>query len=126
MIRLFPKGGRGVILRFPDSPYEHKRSKNLLKLKKFEDAEFEVLDIQEGTGNWQGKATEIVCKLEEEYHQFGRDSFVANLEGTMENATEILHNKSKYIGKKITVWFQDRSEYGVPLIPYTDGSIRFD
>ena len=38
-------GHEGVMLR-KDSPYEGKRSKNLLKCKKFFDAEYEVLDIE--------------------------------------------------------------------------------
>lgn len=119
-------GWEGIILRTTDSPYEHKRSKNLLKVKKFEDAEFEIVDIQEGTGNWAGAATGIFCKLEKEYHHLGKTEFTANLDGTMENAREILKNRKQYIGKKVTVRFQGRSEYGVPLIPYTSGEIRFD
>ena len=38
-------GHEGVMLR-KDSPYEGKRTKNLLKCKKFFDAEYEVLDIE--------------------------------------------------------------------------------
>ena len=38
-------GHEGVMLR-KDSTYEGKRSKNLLKCKKFHDAEYEVLDIE--------------------------------------------------------------------------------
>ena len=49
-------GFEGQMLRVPDSPYEGKRSKNLIKHKEFEDAEFEVVAIEEGLGNWAGYA----------------------------------------------------------------------
>lgn len=38
----------GLILRKADSPYEGKRSKNMLKVKKFEDAEYEVKSLKFG------------------------------------------------------------------------------
>ena len=42
----------------------------------------------------------------------------------MEFLREVLENKEKYIGEVITVDFQEYSEYGVPLIPYTNLIIR--
>lgn len=112
------QGYEGAILRIPDMPYEHKRSMNLLKIKKFEDAEFKVLDIQDGNGNWAGKAKQIFCELPD-----GK-SFISNVRGTMPFLKEVFENKQDYIGKFITVEFQDYSEYGVPLIPYTNLIVR--
>ena len=43
-------GGEGVMLREPNSLYENKRSKDLLKVKKFEDAEATVVSHESGTG----------------------------------------------------------------------------
>lgn len=114
----------GAILRIPSMTYEHKRSMNLLKIKKFEDAEFKVVAVLEGKGNWAGCAKKMTCELEEEYHKFGDTTFEANLDGTMENARNILQNKNDYIGKYITVRFQERNEYGTPIIPYTNGIVR--
>lgn len=51
---LIQEGHEGAILRKIDMKYEHKRSKNLLKVKPEDDAEAIVLDIKEGTGNWSG------------------------------------------------------------------------
>lgn len=122
--RWIADGYEGGIVRMPNMVYEHKRSMDLLKIKRGEDAEFEAIDVLEGEGNWSGCAKKITCKLEPEYHKFGKTTFNANLEGTMEFCRDLLINKQRVIGKKITVRFQDRSEYGVPAIPYTNGIVR--
>jgi len=45
---IFRKDGyEGAIIR-TDAPYEHKRSKNLLKYKEFLDDEFEIIDVNIG------------------------------------------------------------------------------
>lgn len=116
--KVISEGNEGAILRIKDMPYQHKRSHDLLKIKKFVDAEFEVVDIQEGSGNWAGCAKIITCKLD------NGETFDSNVRGTMEHLKEVLENKEKYIGEMITVEFQEYSEYGVPLIPYTDLIIR--
>ena len=48
------EGAEGIMLRLPESKYEQKRSKNLLKVKKFEDAEATVVGYQAGTGRLTG------------------------------------------------------------------------
>lgn len=45
----------GQMIRY-DTPYELKRSRNLLKRKPWMDAEFTVIAMHEGTGNWAGAA----------------------------------------------------------------------
>jgi DNA ligase-1 len=47
--RFIEEGYEGAMRR-TDAPYEFKRSANLLKIKRFEDSEFEVLGIEEGRG----------------------------------------------------------------------------
>lgn len=108
----------GIILRIFDAPYESGRSKYLLKLKNFIDEEFEVVDIEEGTGNWAGCAKKIICKLKKPATN-GETTFASNIRGTMAEMRDLLINKKKYIGKFATVEFQEYSEYGIPLIPYT-------
>lgn len=44
----------GLMVRNGDSPYEFKRSGNLRKIKQFKDIELPILDIQEGTGKYEG------------------------------------------------------------------------
>lgn len=48
-------GYEGQMIRY-DTPYELKRSRNLLKRKQWMDDEFEVIAMYEGTGNWAGAA----------------------------------------------------------------------
>lgn len=111
-------GGEGVIIRDKDAPYQHKRTKDLLKFKKMEDAEFEVISVEEGSGNWQGCAKMVWCKLP----NGGR--FKANIKGTQEHLREVYNNRDYYVGRRITVSYQELSPYGVPLIPYTDMVVR--
>lgn len=44
------EGGEGVMINIADAPYECKRTKNLLKVKKFQSADVKVIDLEEGTG----------------------------------------------------------------------------
>ena len=55
-------GYEGQIVRL-DLPYEQKRSKSVLKNKVFDDAEFKVVSIMEGKGNYAGYAKRVLCEL---------------------------------------------------------------
>lgn len=113
----------GVIIRVLNAPYENKRSKYLLKYKNFEDEEFKVIDILEGEGNWQGCAKQIVCELNEPATT-GETTFISNIDGKQEQMRELLLNKQNYIGQLATVRFQEYSEFGIPLIPFTSLPFR--
>jgi DNA ligase 1 len=54
MDKITNANGEGVMLRTPDSLYEQCRSKTLLKVKKFEDAEATVISYEPGTGRLTG------------------------------------------------------------------------
>ena len=45
-----------------DAPYECKRVKTLIKVKKFFDMSLRVIDVEEGTGRNKGRLGAIVCK----------------------------------------------------------------
>lgn len=47
-------GGEGMMIRAPESLYENRRSKALLKVKKFEDTEATVIGTEPGTGRLTG------------------------------------------------------------------------
>ena len=104
------EGYEGQIIR-QDLPYENKRTNSLLKRKEFMDAEFELIDLVEGLGNWAGKAKSALLKLPD-----GR-TFNAGITGTMEFTANLLKNKHKYIGKKTTVNFFQYTSDKVPLFP---------
>lgn len=49
------EGGEGVMINIADAPYECKRSKGLLKVKKMQTCDVKVIDMEEGTGKNKGK-----------------------------------------------------------------------
>ena len=106
------EGFEGQMIRV-DSPYENKRSKNLLKRKDFKDAEYLVVGMQEGDGNRTGTAKHLICKDEK------RDKvFHSNIKGNFEYLKEILDNKEQYIGKYATIKYFQLTPDGVPRFPY--------
>lgn len=100
-------GYEGAIIRL-DAPYEHKRSKNLLKYKKFQDDEFLILDICHGRNNTIAESCKILLKNGKECN--------ATLAFSDEVCNEIMENKEKYIGKLATVCY-----FGMT----SDGYLRF-
>ena len=77
-------GYEGQMVRL-DTPYEFdKRSKSLLKRKEFITAEFKLLRIEEGNGNWAGLAKRVVFELPD-----GRECG-AGIRGTQDEMKELL------------------------------------
>lgn len=58
------KGGEGVMINLSDGVYECKRTKQLLKVKKFNTADVKVVDVYEGTGKYSGKLGGITIEFE--------------------------------------------------------------
>ena len=105
-------GYEGQMVRI-DSAYESKRSKSLLKRKEFQDAEYKVIDIEEGNGNRSGTAKHLVC-----YCDKTDQTFNSNVKGNFDYLAEILDNKDYYIGKLATIKFFELTPDGVPRFPY--------
>lgn len=103
-------GYEGQMLREIHQVYEHKRSKFLIKHKVFEDAEFEIVDIIEGKGNWCGRAKSIMIRLPDGTTQ------QSGIRGNFDFTKELLKNKNQYIGTDVTVRYQNTT---------TDGKLRF-
>ncbi|HNQ21208.1 MAG TPA: hypothetical protein PKI46_09125, partial [Bacteroidales bacterium] len=104
-------GYEGQMIRTAHSLYEHKRTKNLLKRKEFQDEDCELIDIVEGNGNRSGMAGNVRCK-----HPNG-NIFDANMRGGEEFYKELLLNKENYIGKKATIRYQNLTPDGIPRFP---------
>ncbi|QIV65764.1 DNA ligase [Mesorhizobium phage Cp1R7A-A1] len=90
-------GYEGQMVRLIDAAYEHTRSKALLKRKDFETKEFKLLRIEEGNGNWAGKAKRVVVELED-----GREN-EAGIRGTMPFCEKLLEEKDLYEGGDVTI-----------------------
>jgi DNA ligase-1 len=107
-MELLTDGYEGQIVRH-NTPYEQKRTNNLLKRKEYVDQEFELKDILEGQGQWTGYAKIAVCSLAD-----GRE-FRAGISGTQEFNYHLLLNKEKY--KSVTVKYQALTPDGIPRFP---------
>ena len=111
LYRLYTKHGfEGQMIRL-DEPYEHKRSKNLLKRKEFADIELPILDIVEGNGNRTGMAGYMVFELE------GK-RFHSNVKGPHEYLAKVLTERDSLIGKTATIQFFNLTPDGIPRFPY--------
>lgn len=111
--RYLEQGYEGQMVRVGLAGYEHKRSKQLLKRKEFVDAEFTVVDIEEGIGNRSGMAGRITYALED-----GR-TFGSGIRGGFGFYKEIFENKALYIGGEGTVRYQALTPEGIPRFPVT-------
>ena len=100
-------GYEGQIIRL-NLPYEGCRTWSLLKRKEFFDAEYTLVDIEPGLGNWAGKAKRAILVTKDD-RQFG-----AGITGTMEFCEDLLKNKDKYIGKPATVNYTNLTPDGIP------------
>src|SRR6056300_1253590 len=104
------QGHEGVMIRDASSIYEiGKRSNYLLKYKTFQTEEYPIVDVKEGTGREKGAAI-WVCKV-------GEQHFSAKPEGTLDTRRQYLKNKDQYIGKQLTVRFQNLTALGIPRFP---------
>jgi DNA ligase 1 len=101
-------GYEGGMTRDPNAVYEHDRTTALLKRKEFTDAEFPIIDIEDGKGNRAGIASNVIFM-----HPCGEE-FGAGVIGNEDYARELFRNRKKYIGKLGTVRYQNATPKGVP------------
>lgn len=101
-------GYEGAIIRLHDGEYSlGHRSRSLLKLKNFIDAEFEIVGWYEAKGNDKGTVC-WTCITPE-----GKE-FRVRPTGTRKRRAAFLAKADSYIGKQLTVKFQQYSKDKVP------------
>lgn len=93
------------MLRAPNSKYVEGRSDSLLKLKKLDDAEAEVIDYEIGKGKHAGRIGALVCRA------FGK---VFRLGSGLSDA---LRDKPPKIGSMVTFVFNGKTDDGLPRFP---------
>ena len=105
------EGYEGIMLRNVHGLYRtNYRSQDLQKYKEFQEDEYIIVGFKEADG--RDKGTVIwVCQTKE-----GRE-FNVRPRGSMELRRNWFTNGHKYIGKKLTVIFQELSEMNVPRFP---------
>lgn len=105
------QGYEGTMIRDRDSVYEvGQRSNYLLKYKDFQTEEYEITGAKTGHGR-DANAVVWVCKTKSG-HQF-----TVRPEGTISQREEHYKNYKKYIGKMLTVRFQNLTAQNVPRFP---------
>ena len=105
------QGHEGVMIRDARSTYEvGKRSNYLLKYKEFQTEEYEIVGAKTGHGR-DANAVVWMCKTQD-----GQE-FTVRPEGTIAQREEHYKNHKNYIGKMLTVRFQNLTTLGVPRFP---------
>ena len=105
------QGHEGVMIRDAVSTYEvGKRSNYLLKYKEFQTEEYEIIGARTGHGR-DAAAVVWVCKTKD-----GQE-FTVRPEGTITERENYFRDAPKYMGKQLTVRFQNLTALGVPRFP---------
>lgn len=110
------EGFEGQMIRIPNSVYEQKRSKNLLKRKPLYDdgcieEEFEIVGVHDANGKWANKLKVVDCLLP------NGKICSATVKGNMQRAAKLWLIKDQLIGKMATVKFQNYTPDGLPRFP---------
>ena len=103
-------GYEGAMARDPEGLYENPhakyRSKNLQKIKEFQDAEFRIVGFYEGRGKYKGHLATFECEIDDEH---GKRTFKAMPMGDLGKAEmmkKMFEDHSLWKGKWVTVQFQ--------------------
>lgn len=105
------EGYEGIMLRNKKGGYKiAQRSSELQKYKTFEDGEFIITDYKEGDGLEKGCVI-WVCSTEDGHE------FACRPRGTREERIELFDSGDDYIGKMLTVRYQELTDDGVPRFP---------
>lgn len=105
------EGYEGIMLRNAGGTYSvGQRSADLQKYKEFQDEEYTVIGFKEGEGAEAGCVIWL-CKT-----GAGRE-FACRPRGSREDRAALFVDGAAYVGKKLTVRFQELSDEGVPRFP---------
>jgi ATP-dependent DNA ligase len=110
-MKFVEQGHEGIMIRESTSIYEiGKRSNYLLKYKEFQTEEYEIVDANCGHGR-DADAVVWVCKTP------SGQKFTVRPEGTIKERERYYREREQYIGKQLTVRFQNLTVLGVPRFP---------
>lgn len=114
MDKFIADGYEGLIFRYDDRFYIDKKKTGkdapCFKYKKMQDEEFKVIGCKQGRGTakdriiWQCETSKGI-------------KFDAAQDGTTEDCKKMFERQKKYIGKMLTVKFQDYTKSGKPRFP---------
>ncbi|GET89497.1 DNA ligase, putative [Leishmania tarentolae] len=106
------QGFEGVMIRLPKFPYEHgKRSFGLLKYKQMHDAEFKIVGFVPGEGKFKNGLGAFICTTKDGKH------FHTPPKVSYKRRVELWGHRQEYLGKYLTVQYQELSSQNVPRFP---------
>jgi ATP-dependent DNA ligase len=105
------EGYEGAMYRSQTTPYETKRSPGLLKVKVFQDGEFQVIDFVKGAGKFKDGLGAFVCIT-----SHGKKFNVA-MNGSIEELEQYITGFNLYKDQMLTVQFQGKTPDGIPRFP---------
>ena len=109
--RFISDGYEGMMVRNQNSLYKYKhRSYDLQKVKRFVDKEFKIIGGKDGTGRETGLVI-FKCVTND------GSEFDVRPMGTHEDRAEVYKNLNSYIGKDLTVKYQELTDDGIPRFP---------
>lgn len=88
----------GVMLNVGDAPYVCRRTKNLLKVKVFQDCDLEIVGFQPGTGKFQDALGALIVNYKG--NKVGVGSGLSD-----EQRQELWNNQEKYLGRVVTIQY---------------------
>ena len=105
------EGFEGTMLRNSNAPYAiNKRSKDLQKYKDFVEEEFKIIGFHDGVGLEKGL---IIWEVENKKGNM----FSVRPKGSHELRKDLYKKGKEYIGKLLTVIFQEYTKEGIPRFP---------
>lgn len=105
-------GYEGAMLRNIHGVYKQNyRSPDLQKYKEFFEDEFTIVDFTHGEGRDEGTVIWI-CETQD-----GERQFSVRPRGSIEFRRDMYSRAKSFVGKKLTVIFQELTELGVPRFP---------
>lgn len=106
--KITSEGGEGVMINLNDAPYECKRTKNILKVKKMQTMDLRVVGMEEGEGVNKGR----LGALKVEFPAPDGNTYIVDVGGgyTFEDRDYFWNNKDDILGKIIEIQYFEVSQ----------------
>lgn len=98
----------GLVIKFTDSKYEWKRSKNWLKVKAFDEMDLIVKDVEEGTNSNKGRLGALICEIE--HPELGHIEAKVGSGYSEEERIRFWKMKNELMGRTISVQYFEQTE----------------
>jgi len=98
----------GLVIKFTDSKYEWKRSKNWLKVKAFDEMDLIIKDVEEGTNSNEGRLGALICEIE--HPKMGHIEAKVGSGYSDDERIRFWEIKKELIGRVVSVQYFEQTE----------------